>query len=81
MTIYVSNLSYSITDDHLKNIFTPYGIVSSAKVMIDKFTNKSRGFGFVDMDNNDDANKAITALNGSNFEGRTIIVNEARAKK
>lgn len=81
MTIYVSNLDFNVGDDELKKIFTGFGEVTSAKVMTDKFTNRSRGFGFVEMQDQTDGQKAITALNGTAHEGRTMIVNEARPRK
>ena len=70
MTIYVSNLSFTITDDQLKKVFAPFGDVASAKVMTDKFTNRSRGFAFIEMPDEQQGQKAIDDLNGSNCEGR-----------
>lgn len=81
MTIYVSNLSFSITDELLKGLFTGYGEVTSARVMTDKYTNRSRGFGFVDMPDNTAAQKAIDELNGKMVDIRPIAVNQARPKK
>ncbi|HEX4876581.1 MAG TPA: RNA-binding protein [Chitinophagaceae bacterium] len=81
MTIYVSNLDFTVGDDELKRIFTGFGEVTSAKVMTDKFSNRSRGFGFVEMPVQTDGEKAIAALNGTAHEGRTMIVNEARPRK
>ncbi|MBN8685870.1 MAG: RNA-binding protein [Chitinophagales bacterium] len=81
MTIYVSNLNFTVSDEQLKNVFTPYGDVSSAKVMTDKFTNRSRGFGFVDMPDDQQAQKAIDGLNGTNCEGRALVVNMAKPRK
>ncbi len=81
MTIYVSNLSFSVTDDQLKKIFSGFGEVNSARVMTDKFTNRSRGFGFVEMPDDAAGQKAITDLNGSSYEGRPLVVNEARPRK
>jgi RNA recognition motif-containing protein len=81
MTIYVSNLDFTVSDEQLKKIFTGFGEVSSAKVMTDKFTNRSRGFGFVEMPVETEGQKAIADLNGTAHEGRTMIVNEARPRK
>lgn len=81
MTIYVSNLNFTVSDEQLKNVFNPYGDVSSAKVMTDKFTNRSRGFGFVDMPDDQQAQKAIDGLNGTNCEGRALVVNMAKPRK
>lgn len=81
MTIYVSNLSFTVSDDQLKKIFSPFGDVSSARVMTDKFTNRSRGFGFVEMPDEKEGQKAIDDLNGSPNEGRSMVVNQAKPKK
>ncbi|MBI5372978.1 MAG: RNA-binding protein [Sphingobacteriales bacterium] len=81
MTIYVSNLSFTVSDDQLKKIFVPFGEVASAKVMTDKFTNRSRGFGFVEMPEEQQAQKAIDDLNGSSCEGRPMVVNMAKPRK
>lgn len=81
MTIYVSNLDFTVGDEELRKIFTGFGEATSAKVMTDKFTNRSRGFGFVEMPVQTDAQKTIETLNGTANEGRTMIVNEARPKK
>ena len=80
MNIYVSNLGFNVQDEDLKGFFTPYGEVTSAKIITDKFTGKSRGFGFVEMSNNEEAQKAITDLDNGTVEGRTIKVMEARPK-
>jgi RNA recognition motif-containing protein len=80
MNIYVSNLSFDLLDGDLKDYFTPYGEVSSAKIIMDKLTERSRGFGFVEMADDTAARKAITELNGSMVNGRPIKVNEAKAK-
>jgi RNA recognition motif-containing protein len=80
MNIYVSNLSFNIQDEDLKGFFTPFGEVSSAKVIMDKMTNQSRGFGFVEMEDSG-AKKAIADLDGSEVDGRTIKVTEARPKE
>lgn len=81
MNIYVSNLNFRIQDEDLKNVFTPFGEVSSAKVIRDNQSGRSRGFGFVEMPNDDDARVAIEKLNGTEVEGRAIVVNEARPRK
>ncbi|HWI92731.1 MAG TPA: RNA-binding protein [Flavisolibacter sp.] len=81
MNIYVSNLSFNVKDEDLKDFFTPYGEVTSAKVINDKFTGQSKGFGFVEMTDGTAAKKAITELNQASIEGRTIKVMEARPKE
>jgi len=81
MTVYVSNLNFSVTDELLKEQFTGYGEVTSARVMTDKYTNRSRGFGFVEMPDDNAAQKAIDELNGKMVDGRSIAVNQARPKK
>ncbi len=81
MNIYVSNLGYNFRDEELKNLFTAFGTVSSAKVIMDKFTNKSKGFGFVEMSDNAAAKKAIAELNGTMADGRAISVSEARPRE
>jgi RNA recognition motif-containing protein len=81
MNIYVSNLSFNVQDEDLREFFTEYGEVSSAKVITDKFTGKSRGFGFVEMPDNEAAQKAIAELDNGVVEGRTIRVMEAKPKE
>ena len=81
MNIYVSNLSFNIQDEELKQLFTPFGEVSSAKVIMDKVSNRSRGFGFIEMSDDAASQKAIAELDGSTVDNRTIKVNEARAKE
>jgi RNA recognition motif-containing protein len=81
MTIYVSNLSFTMTDDQLKKVFVPFGEVSSARIMTDKFTNRSRGFAFIEMPDEQDAQKAINDLNGSSCDGRQMVVNMAKPKQ
>jgi RNA recognition motif-containing protein len=81
MNIYVSNLSFNVTDDDLEGFFAEYGEVTSARVITDKFTNKSRGFGFVEMPNDEAARKAIAELDGGKVEGREIKVAEARPRE
>jgi RNA recognition motif-containing protein len=80
MNLYVSNLDFSIQDDALKNMFATYGSVTSAKVILDRATGRSRGFGFVEMPDKNEATKAISGLNGSMSEGKQIRVSEARPK-
>lgn len=81
MNIYVANLSFNVLDDELRRLFTTYGEVSSAKVIMDKFSNRSKGFGFVEMPDEKEANKAINELHGSMIDGRPITVNIAKPKK
>lgn len=81
MNIYVANLGFSMQDNDLKNLFNEYGSVTSAKVITDRETGKSRGFGFVEMSSDDSAQKAIKELDGKMVDGRAMQVNEARAKK
>jgi RNA recognition motif-containing protein len=81
MNIYVSNLAFNVQDEDLRQFFTPFGEVTSAKIIMDKMSNQSRGFGFVEMSNDDASRKAIEELNGSTVEGRTIKVMEARPKE
>ncbi|HZF65771.1 MAG TPA: RNA-binding protein [Chitinophagaceae bacterium] len=81
MNIYVSNLSFNVQDEDLKEFFTEYGEVTSAKVITDKFTGKSRGFGFVEMSDDEAARKAITELDQATVEGRAIKVMEAKPKE
>ena len=81
MNIYISNLSFQITDEDLRDLFAEYGEVSSAKVITDKFTGDSRGFGFVEMPQDEAANKAIAELDKSKWDGRNINVSVARPKE
>ena len=80
MNIYVGNLPYSVNDDSLRSLFEAYGSVSSVKVVTDLTTGKSKGFGFVDMKNDAEGDAAIEALNGKEFDGRTIVVNKAKPR-
>lgn len=80
MNIYVGNLSWNLKDQDLSNLFASHGEVTSAKIVLDKFTNRSKGFGFVEMPNDDQAQAAISALNGTEVDGRNIVVNESRPK-
>jgi len=78
--LYVGGLPFSVTDDQLKTLFESHGTVESAKVITDKFTDQSRGFGFVEMSTQQEAEKAIQALNGTEIEGRSIKVNESKPR-
>ena len=80
MNIYVGNLNYRIKEADLQQIMEDYGLVSSVKVITDRETGKSKGFGFVEMSNDDEGAKAIAELNGAEYEGRTMVVKEARPK-
>ena len=79
MNIYVGNLSWGMNDQDLENIFAEHGTVTSAKIITDRMTNRSRGFGFVEM--SDGAEAAIEALNETEIEGRKLVVNESRPKE
>ncbi len=79
--IYVGGLSYSTTEGQLQEIFSAHGTVESARVITDKFTGRSKGFGFVEMGSSEEAQKAIQALNGTEVDGRTLTVNEARPQE
>ena len=81
MNIHVSNLSFNVTDEDLREFFAEYGEVSSAKVIMDKFTGRSRGFGFVEMSDDEAAKKAISELDNGLVEGRAIRVSEARPRE
>ena len=81
MNMYVSNLGYHTTDDDLKKMFEEFGAVSSAKVITDRETGRSRGFGFVEMSSNTHAEEAMKGLNGKDVEGRQIAVSVAREKE
>jgi RNA recognition motif-containing protein len=78
--LYVGNLKYSTTSDQLQELFEQYGEVRSAQVLMDRETNQSRGFGFVEMVNDHEATAAIENLDGSDYEGRRLTVNEARPR-
>ena len=80
MNIYVGNLSFDVDDDSLRTAFEAHGEVSSAQVITDRETGRSRGFGFVEMPSSEEANAAIEALNGTDLAGRALNVNEARPK-
>ncbi len=76
--LYVGGLPYSVTETQLQELFSQHGDVRSAKVITDKFTGRSRGFGFVELGSDEEGQKAMEALNGTQLEGRTLIVNEAK---
>jgi RNA recognition motif-containing protein len=80
MNIYVGNLSYQVTEEALKELFEEFGPVSSVKIITDKFTGKSKGFAFVEMENTEDGEKAIEGLDGKEFLGRNLKVNKALEK-
>jgi len=81
MNIYVGNLSFRTDDQELSEVFAEFGDVASAKVVIDRETDRSRGFGFVEMDNDDEAKAAIAALDGAEVSGRNLRVNEAKPRE
>ena len=81
MNIYVGNLAFEVTDESLATTFTEYGEVGTARVIIDRFSGRSRGFGFVEMPNDTEAQAAIQGLNGTDQQGRTLTVNEARPRE
>jgi len=81
MNIYISNLSFKVEDSDLSQLFEEYGEVSSAKVITDRYTGRSRGFGFVEMPDNEAAQKAISELNQAEYDGKVITVNEARPRE
>jgi RNA recognition motif-containing protein len=80
MNIYVANIPFKASEQELKGLFEEYGEVSSAKIIMDKVTQRSRGFGFIEMTDDSAGRQAITSLNGFNFLGKTLVVNEARPK-
>jgi RNA recognition motif-containing protein len=79
--LYVGNLAYSVRDETLQQAFAPFGTVTSAKVMMDRDTGRSKGFGFVEMGSDAEAQAAINGMNGQAIEGRAIVVNEARPRE
>lgn len=81
MNIFIAGLSYDVNDTDLSALFEEYGVISSAKVIIDRQTNRSKGFGFVEIEDEALANKAISELNGAEYEGRTLSVSEARPRQ
>ena len=80
MNIYVGNLSFEVTDDDLRQAFEAFGAVESAAVIMDKFSGRSRGFGFIEMSTSDEATAAISGLDGSDLKGRNLKVNEAKPR-
>ncbi|MFN0042378.1 MAG: RNA recognition motif domain-containing protein, partial [Alphaproteobacteria bacterium] len=78
--LYVGNLPFSYTSQKLEDLFSPFGEIKTAEVIMDRMTNRSRGFGFVEMSNGEAADKAIASLNQKPLEGRPLTVNEARAR-
>lgn len=80
MNIYVGNLSYSVTSEDLRKAFEPFGEVSTANVVTDKFTGQSKGFGFVEMSNKSQGEAAVKSLDGQDLKGRPVRVNEARPR-
>jgi RNA recognition motif-containing protein len=81
MNIYVGNLNFKVDENDLKEVFEEYGQVTSVKIITDKFSGRSRGFGFVEMDNDSEAAKAIQELNGATLENREMVVNEAKERR
>lgn len=81
MNIYVGNLDYKVDEDDLRGVFEDYGTVDSVQIISDKLSGRSKGFGFVVMDNQEEAEKAIKGLNGTTLETREIVVNEAKPKR
>jgi RNA recognition motif-containing protein len=80
MNIYVGNLPHKVTEDEVRQAFTEFGQVTEVRLIVDKFSGESKGFGFVEMPSKDEAEKAIGAMNGKEFMGRALNVNEARPK-
>jgi RNA recognition motif-containing protein len=78
--LYVGNLPYSVTNDELSQLFEKYGNIESSTVITDRFTGRSKGFGFVEFENAEDAKKAIDDMNGQEIQGRTLVVTEARGE-
>lgn len=81
MNIYVANIPWKASEEELRALFAEYGEIDSAKIITDKFTQRSRGFGFVEMKDDEAARKAINELNGQDFMGKNLVVNEARPKE
>lgn len=81
MNIYVANIPWKASEEELKSLFSQYGEVDSAKIITDKFTQRSRGFGFVEMKDDSAAKQAIAELNGKDFMGKNLVVNEARPRE
>ena len=81
MNIYVGNLSYKVEESELKGFFEEYGEVSSVKIITDKYSGRSKGFAFIEMNNEEEAKAAINELNGKEIDGRQIVVNVARPRR
>ena len=81
MNIYLGNLSYAATENTIRELFEGFGQVTTVKIVTDKFTGSSRGFGFVEMSSDDEAQRAIAELNGKEFQGRKMVVNESRPRE
>lgn len=81
MNIYVGNLNYKVNEASLEEVFAEYGEVSEVKIIMDKFSGRSKGFGFVTMDNDEEAKQAVEELNGATYNDRQMVVNEARPRK
>jgi RNA recognition motif-containing protein len=79
--LYVGNLTYNVNETDLEALFTPFGTVQSAQIIIDRDTNRSKGFAFVEMGSDDEANAAIDGLNGHDYDGRNLTVNEAKPRE
>jgi RNA recognition motif-containing protein len=80
MNIYVANIPFKATEDELRGLFEEFGEVNSAKIILDKITQRSRGFGFIEMKDDSAARQAVNDLNGADFMGKNLVVNEARPK-
>lgn len=80
MNIYVGNLDYKVSESDLESLFSEFGTVSSVRIISDKYSGRSKGFGFVEMENNDEAKKAVSGLNGSSLKSRDLTVNEAKPR-
>ena len=81
MNIYVGNIPFEATEDEIREMFESYGTVTAMHLIIDRFTKRPRGFGFIEMDNDQEAQEAIDGLNGSELMGRTLQINEARSRE
>ncbi len=81
MNIYVGNLDFKVNEHDLEQIFSEYGTVGSTKIITDKYNGRSKGFGFVEMEEKDEAEKAIKGLDGTTFKNREIVVNEAKPRR
>jgi RNA recognition motif-containing protein len=81
MNIYVGNLDFKVNEKDLEGLFEKFGIISSSRIITDKFNGRSRGFGFITMENQDEASKAIKELDGTTLDDRKIVVNEAKPKR